>query len=61
MRLSRRAFLQRAGVMAAQFLAPPDILRVQDRAWALTAATTAAAAGTTLESTLLPSGTATAS
>lgn len=57
MRLSRRAFLQRAGVMAAQFLASPDILRAHERAWALTAATTASPGGTTLESTLVPVGT----
>ncbi|MBW3649606.1 MAG: TIGR03767 family metallophosphoesterase [Actinobacteria bacterium] len=56
MRLSRRAFLQRAGVLAAAGLANPDLLRAQERAWGITLATAASPAGTTLESTLVPVG-----
>ncbi|MBW3613849.1 MAG: TIGR03767 family metallophosphoesterase, partial [Actinobacteria bacterium] len=57
MLLSRRAFLQRAGVLAAAGLADPDLLRARERAWGITSATTASPSGTTLESTLVPVGT----
>jgi metallophosphoesterase (TIGR03767 family) len=58
MDISRRAFLRRASALAASGILAPEVLRANERAWAVTQKTAASPAGTTLESTLLlPAGT----